>query len=227
MLIVGAAVLGVVAGTCVGYQVQAGREPTPLPPLSQPVLPRATGPAPEPLSAAQDRKVRTEGDLRKLLLKKPAGAKKLDWPTEAGGWLDISAYAGTFTEPSRKFSSLVSDEFRRAAVVGWKTGSSYSVEIRLVQFRHEETLAAVDSVNNHKDWAEKDDHVESRHIPGTGEGMAYAHPRPETRPGYEPLYRAQAHALRGDIAMEIWISGDRPIGMETVMDLAERQMERL
>ncbi|MFJ4473093.1 hypothetical protein ACIP2X_37155 [Streptomyces sp. NPDC089424] len=227
LLITGAAVLGVVAGTCAGYQVQAGRAPEPLPPLSQPVLPQATGPAPEPLSAGQDRKVRAEGDLRKLLLKKPAGAKEADWLSGSDGWMELGVYAGTFTEPADKFSSLVSDEFRRAAVVGWEVGNSYSVEIRLVQFRHEDSLAAVDSVANLQDWAERDSGVESWNIPGTGEGMGYVHPRPDNRPGYEPLYTAEAHAWRGDIAMEIWIYGDRRIARKTVMDLAQRQMERL
>ncbi|MGW1544553.1 hypothetical protein ACWCPM_30740 [Streptomyces sp. NPDC002309] len=227
LLIAGAAVLGVVAGTCVGYQVQAGREPTPLPPLSQPVVPRATGPAPEPLSAAQDRKVRVDGDLRKLLLKRPAGTKDADWQMGADGWLDITDYAGDFTDPTLKFNSLVTDEFRRAAVVGWETHDSYDVEIRLVQFRQEESLVAADSADNHKGWAEKDDGVQSRPIPGTGEGMAYVDTRPEGRPGYVPVYQAQAHASRGDIAMEIWIYGERPVAMKTIMSLAERQMERL
>ena len=38
LLIAGAVVLGLVAGTCTGYLVQADREPTKLPPLSQPTL---------------------------------------------------------------------------------------------------------------------------------------------------------------------------------------------
>src|SRR5262245_49039165 len=62
-----AALLGVVAGTCAGYLVQAGREPAKLPSLSQPVIKQAKGDV-EPLSAAQDRRLRTDGDLRKLLL---------------------------------------------------------------------------------------------------------------------------------------------------------------
>ncbi|WP_442738151.1 hypothetical protein ACQUSN_12805 [Streptomyces pseudogriseolus] len=76
-LIGAALVLGLVAGTCTGYLVQAGRAPTPLPPLSQPVLAQARGEGPAPLPAAQDRRVRTDGDLRELLLKKPRAAKHL------------------------------------------------------------------------------------------------------------------------------------------------------
>ncbi|MFF9816717.1 hypothetical protein [Streptomyces sp. NPDC014006] len=73
----GAVALGLIAGTCVGYLIRADREPTALPSLSQPVLRQAGGPAPAPLSAAQDRKVKTDGDLRKLLLQAPGGAKDL------------------------------------------------------------------------------------------------------------------------------------------------------
>ncbi|CAL9519352.1 hypothetical protein [Streptomyces sp. Tu 3180] len=226
LLIGTAALCGLVAGACAGYLVQADRAPTKLPPLSQPVLPRATGPAPEPLSAARDRRVRTDGDLRELLLKKPAGAREADWLSTSDGWLDMSAYADSFTEPGEKFSSLVSDEFRRAAAVGWEDGP-HQVEIRLVQFRQEDSLAAVDTVGNHQGWAERDPDAESWGIPGTGDGTAYVHPRPYTEPGYEPQYRAEAHAWRGDVAMEIWVYGDRPIPKKTIMDLAERQMERL
>ncbi|MDO0927082.1 hypothetical protein QQY24_17300 [Streptomyces sp. TG1A-8] len=42
-LIAGAAAPGVLAGVCTGYLVQAGRPPTGLPPLSQPVVRRAEG----------------------------------------------------------------------------------------------------------------------------------------------------------------------------------------
>ncbi|MER6158301.1 hypothetical protein ABT147_22535 [Streptomyces sp. NPDC001868] len=222
-----AAVLGVIAGTCAGYLIQADREPTELPPLSQPVLDQAEGEGPEPLSAARDRKVRTDGDLRRLLLKKPAGAEKAEWLEGADGWLGIDTYADSYTDPNDKFGSLVNDEFRRAAVVGWKVGSSYSVEIRLVQFRQHNSMAAVDTSNNHQSWAEEKPGTDSWGIPGTGEGRAYVHTRPDTEPGYQPLYGAEAHAWRGDVAMEIWVYGDRPIPKKTIMDLAERQMERL
>ncbi|MFJ5264182.1 hypothetical protein ACIQAC_27335 [Streptomyces sp. NPDC088387] len=227
LLIGVAAVLGVVAGTCTGYLVQADREPTALPPLSQPVLPQSTGPAPEPLSADQDRRLRTDGDLRKLLLKRPAGAKEADWLPSSDGWMDMATYAGFYTEPGARFSSLVTDEFRRAAVAGWEVGNSYTVEIRLVQFRQEESVAAADAVSSHQSWADADTKGDSWTIPGTDDGMAYVHADPVQDPGYEPLYAAEAHAWRGDIAMEIWIYGDRPLAKKTVMDLAERQMERL
>lgn len=227
VLIAAAAVLGVVAGTCTGYLVQAGREPTRLPPLSQPVLAQPKGEAPEPLSADRDRRVKTDGDLRELLLKKPRGTQEPDWPLGEDGWMDLAEYAGYYEESGSMFGQMAMDGFRRAAVVGWVDDDDYSVEIRLVQFRQEEALAAADGVDNSRYWAEDVEDTDSWAVPGTEDGRAYVHNSPDAEPGYEPLYGAEAHAWRGDIAMEIWVYGSKPIGKKMIMDLAERQMERL
>lgn len=218
LLIGAAAVLGLVAGTCAGYVVQADRKPTKLPSLSQPVIKQATGEV-EPLSAAQDRKVRTEGDLRKLLLAKPRGARELGW-VPRDHWMDLAAYADDYTDPGDKFSSLVTDQFRRAAVTGWKVGSTHTVQIRLVQYRQEDSMAAADATHNLQDDAESPPPTDSWSIPGTGDGRAYVDNR-------EPFYAAEAHAWRGDVAMEIWVYGSKPITKKMIMGLAERQMERL
>ncbi|MEV2216401.1 hypothetical protein AB0H86_34120 [Streptomyces sp. NPDC050997] len=227
LLIAGAAVLGVVAGTCAGYLVQADREPTRLGPLSQPNLARAKGEGPEPLSAARDRRVKTDGDLRRLLLKKPSGAKDDDWLTGSDGWMDLAEYADTHEKPKVAFGYLGGGEFRRAAVTGWEGGGKSIVKARLVQFRQEETLAAAESAESGNYWAEDADSTDSWVIPGTGDGMAYVHNVPDTKAGYLPIYSAEAHAWRGDIAMEIWVYDAKPIPKKTILDLATRQMERL
>ncbi|MFI8189556.1 hypothetical protein ACIF8T_12275 [Streptomyces sp. NPDC085946] len=226
-LIGAAAALGLVAGTCAGYLVQAGRAPTKLPSLSQPVPVRVEGEPAEPLAAARDRRVKTDGDLRELLLKKPAGARDADYFTGDDGWLDLAGYAAVYDRPDNKFGDLIGDEFRRAAVTGWRVGGTHQVEIRLIQFRQEESLAASGSAENSRYWAEQKTDGEGRAVPGTGDGMAYVHSRPDTEPGYLPVYIAEAHAWRGDIAMEIWISDTKPIPQAKITDLAERQMERL
>ncbi|MFF2998592.1 hypothetical protein ACFVTC_29170 [Streptomyces sp. NPDC057950] len=226
LLIATAAVLGLVAGTCAGYLVQADREPTELPSLSQPVVAQAHGAAPEPLSAAQDRQVKTDGDLRKLLLKRPKGAREADW-IGSDGWMDVGEYAESFTKPAGAFRDLVADEFRRAAVTGWKQRSAGTVEVRLLQYRQEEKLAAGDASDNGQYWADEESGTRSWAIPGTGNGMVYVHSKPDTKPGYVPIYGAEAQAWRGDIAMEIWIYDSKPIPKATIMDLAKRQMERL
>ncbi|WP_254388872.1 hypothetical protein [Streptomyces sp. AC550_RSS872] len=225
-LLIAGAVLGLVAGTCTGYLVQADRRPTKLPPLSQPVVERAKGVA-EPLSAAEDRRVRTDGDLRELLLQRPKGARDTVITAGTDGWLDLADYADGYEEPGEMFGDLVSDEFRRAAVTGWRVGTTYNVEIQLAQFRQEQALAAGGHAEGAYYWAEEEPDTRSWPIPGTGDGMAYVHDTPERDAGYLPLYSAEAHAWRGDIAMHIWVYDTKPISKEKIMDLAERQMGRL
>lgn len=226
LLIAGAAVLGVVAGTCVGYVVQADREPTRLPSLSQPKLAQSKGNGPEPLSAAQDRRVKTDGDLRRLLLKKPGGTKNADWLTSSDGWMDLAGYAETYTKPAGMFGDLVGSEFRRAAVTGWETGN-YDVEIRLIQYRQEEGREAADANDNNLYWADAKAGTDNWSIPGTGDGEAYVHSRPRTEAGYLPQYSAEAFAWRGDISVEIFVWDTKPVPKAKIMDLAKRQMERL
>ncbi|GHA09283.1 hypothetical protein ACFOOM_13010 [Streptomyces echinoruber] len=223
-LLTGAAVLGVVAGTCTGYVVQARRPPTRLPSLSQPALKQATG-EPEPLTAVQDRQVRTDGDLRKLLLKKPRGARDADF-VQGDGWMDVADYAETYDRPAGAFGDLLGAEFRRAAVTAWQAGRTRTVEIRLIQYRQEENLEARDAAENAQTWAERGG-ARSRPVPGTGTGRAYVHPHPETRAGYLPQYTAEAHAWRGDIVMEMWITDTKPVSKAEIVGLATRQMERL
>lgn len=224
-VVAAAAVLGVVAGTCAGYLVQAAREPK-LPLLVQPALPQARGPQPEPLGAERDRKVRTDGDLRELLLEKPGGATTPDWVAPQG-WMNLGDYADMSDEPESYYDHLEKQEFLRAAVTGWDTGS-HQVEIWLAQYEQQEVPAApADDNSRTRYWAETDPDVRSRPIPGTGEGRAYVHPEPSGESTALPGVSAEAHASRGGLALHIWVYGDDPVPMGTIMDLAERQMERL
>ncbi|MFJ1810195.1 MULTISPECIES: hypothetical protein [unclassified Streptomyces] len=227
-MIAGAAVLGVVVGACAGLLVQADREPTALPPLSQPVLGQGKGEV-EPLSAAQDRRVRTDGDLRKLLITRPKGAKDSRVPVGNDGWADLATYADQYEKPGVTFNNLVDDEFRRAAETSWRVGGTYNVQIGLVQFRQESKAAASEWADNGHYWAEKKDGTRSWPVPGTGDGngTAYVHDTPERKPGYLPLYSAEAHAWRGDIYVEIYISDSKPISKAKIMDLAQRQVGKL
>ncbi len=240
-LLIGAAtVLGLVAGACAGVLVQADREPTKLPPLSQTALAPSTGKAPKPLPADQDRQVRTEGDLRDLLLKKPRGAEEADWLKGSEGWMDLAGYAGTFGNPPGAYEALLRSEFRRAAVTAWEVDEAYTVEIRLIQYRQEEVLGATEA-NSESQYFATD--VASEYfvagdgdgvgggdwsIPGTGDGRVFVRAEPERGlDGSQFPYRAEAHARRGDIAVEIWVSGAERIDKKMILGLAQRQMERL
>ncbi|MGW4731376.1 hypothetical protein ACWEQC_19795 [Streptomyces shenzhenensis] len=225
-MIAAAAVLGIVAGACAGYLIQADREPTELPSLSQPVLERAEGEV-EALSAAQDRLVKTDGDLRKLLVSRPKGAGDGFVATDTDGWLDQAAYADAYESPVDSFNYLADSEFRRAARTAWREGDTYGVEIILVQFRQERELVAPEQSENGRYWAEKKDNTRSWAIPGTGDGRVYVHDTPVREPGYAAVYSAEAHAWRGDIAMEIWVHDVKPITKSKLITLANRQMENL
>ncbi|MDQ0581889.1 hypothetical protein [Streptomyces rishiriensis] len=227
LLIAGAAALGVVAGVCAGFIVQADREPTALPPLSQPVLEQGKGEV-EPLSAAQDRRVKTDGDLRKLLITRPKGAKDTAFAVDSDGWADLATYAAEYTRPGTTFNNLVDDEFRRAAMASWRVGESYNVEIALVQFRQESKAAASEWAENGEYWAEDEDDTRSWPIPGAEDnGTAYVHDTPEQEAGYLPMYTAEAYAWRGDICVEIQVYDSKPISKAKIMDLAQRQVGKL
>ncbi|WP_406726724.1 hypothetical protein WJ438_21790 [Streptomyces sp. GD-15H] len=224
LMIAAAAALGAVAGTCTGYLVQADREPTVLPSLSQPVVEQAKGKGPAPLPAAQDRRLKTDGDLRELLLKKPRGATEEELLSD-DGWMSLADYADTYDEPDEAFHRLVNFGFRRAATVMWAQGDRV-VEIRLIQFRQEDDVAADAHTSSSQYWADEDGAGEWD-IPGSATGGAYVPAEPHEEPGYLPMYTAEAHAWRGDISMEIWVSDTKPVPKATILDLAERQMERL
>ena len=202
--------------------MQADREPTRLPSLSQPVLAQAEGEGPEPLSAAQDRKVKTDGDLRKLLLKTPSGAKDVTKLTGDNGWLDIGDYANALTESDEMFPELVESEFRRAAATELGGG---------------ELVRRGDPPGPVPAGGARHRRVPGRQLAraghrGAGPFQVRARAR-RTSPSSPDEGRlsagvqAEAHAWRGDIAMEIWIYSSKAVPKAMIMDLAKRQMERL
>jgi hypothetical protein len=225
LLVVGAAVLGVVGGTCTGYLVQADREPTALPPLSQPVVKQSKGEVVK-ASAAHDNRVKTDGDLRDLLLKKPSGYRDLSGDVADDGWMDLETYADQFDGATSVWESAATDEFRRAASAEWKSNTAV-VEINLLQFRQVENMAAMHEASNEVAWADEEPNSDGWPIPGTGDGMAYVHHTSKADSGYMPLYFAEAYAWRGDVEMQVWIYDTKPVSKEEIIDLAKRQAARL
>ncbi|MFJ4987983.1 hypothetical protein ACIP9H_29785 [Streptomyces sp. NPDC088732] len=235
LLILAAAVLGVAAGAGTGYKIQYDRPETPLPPLAQPALVQPKGAAPEtkPLTAAEDTLVKYDGDLRKLLLKRPKGAK--DWVGGDPGhdqWLSLYDYAETFEEPKSAFAEFNRYGFRRVAVAAWRTGTydtSSSTEIRLVQFRDESTVYTEEHFEAQQGYASEERYAGNKGsaIPGAFDGRVWVYSKPETKAGYLPVYKARALARKGTIMLDIWVTSARPIKKSTIMSLAERQWERL
>ncbi|MFG3498590.1 hypothetical protein [Streptomyces sp. NPDC047928] len=234
LLLAAAALLGVVGGTAVGYTIQADRAPTPLPALNQPGLaypakPLPKGQEPEPLSAADDRRVTTDGDLRKLLVPKPKGAEDVNhrWGGN-GGWLKLGDYALSFDNEDRMFEYLVKGDFRRSAITAWKQDERTTL-VELVQFRSGLTLGAQEHAEGQRSYMVLDEHAGNggHLLKGTGDGRYYVYDEPETEPGYLPLYSARAVFHRGDVMVNISIFDSKNIGKDDIRMLAERQLGRL
>ncbi|MGY5002755.1 hypothetical protein [Streptomyces griseus] len=237
LIIAAAALLGISAGVAVGYGVQAEREPTPLAALSQPGIgypakPAAAGRAPAPLPAAQDRRVRTDGDLRKLLVDRPKGAKKsfADGLGLDDGWEPIDAYVQDYyDDPQYMFETLAAADLRRVASASWTQGKYRETTVELIQFRSGDLLGAADHFSEQMMYMPGDmggaDNVGDP-IKGSREGRYFLYPV-EREAGYLPSYRARALAVRGDIALDINIFDTVPISKKDIRTLAERQLERL
>ncbi|MDG9702978.1 hypothetical protein [Streptomyces sp. DH37] len=229
-----AALLGAVGGLAGGYTVQADRAPTPLPPLSQaelsyPKEPLPEGEEPEPLTAEEDRRVRTDGDLRKLLLDRPKGAREPEPSPDVDGWLSLPAYAREFDNPGYMFTYLTGEDLRRVASTGWQRGEYRTVSVSLVQFRDEKRRSALEHAEDQQEYMPYDQHAgnDGTALKGSGNGRYYVFDEPDREPGFLPVYAARAIAQRGDIMMDIWIYDIEPIAGRDIRSLAERQLERL
>ncbi|WP_165984875.1 hypothetical protein [Streptomyces sp. YIM 98790] len=236
-LLAAALLLGAVAGTAVGYTVQADRDPTPLPPLAQqelayPVEPAAGDELPPALTEEEDLRLRQEGDLRELLVEPPEDAEETQGPFEAAGWLDLRQYSEEFERPDLMFSLLMRDQVRRVAITGWTEDEWRSTEVELTQFRE------IADVRAHSFLLEQQSSMtgpdlaghDGKKLPGDLNGRYYLWDETYEEPGYYPLtqYSARVLAQRGDILLDIWIHDfDREISEKSVIDLARRQLEVL
>ncbi|MEU0393315.1 hypothetical protein ABZ208_11140 [Streptomyces sp. NPDC006208] len=227
-----AALLGAGGGGAVGYHVQADRKPTPLPALNQPGLgyPKKSLPAgkkPVPPAVAQDHKVKTDGDLRRLLVPKPAGARAADGPRQEG-WLGQDGYALNFRSEDVMFDRLTEDGFRRAVASTWKTGAYGQTNVYLVQFHPGVTMGAAGHAGDQLRYMPTREGAgnEGHPIKGSRSGRYFVYDV-RNKPGYLPLYQARAIAYRGDIMLDIHMADTRPISKKAIRTLAEQQLERL
>ncbi|MFJ8658531.1 hypothetical protein [Streptomyces sp. NPDC093795] len=227
-LIAVAAIIGLVGGTAVGYGIQADREPTPLPALNQqaPAYPKPLpkGQEPEPLSAAEDRQVKANGDLRKLLVPRPKGARA----DGEDGWLSLSEYVGSYNRPAGALEDQLGLGVQRVASRSWLSGEHRSVTIDLIQFRPGSMIGALEFVESQQRIVSGEDRADSdgMTLEGSGNGRYFLYPV-QRKAGYLDLYEARAYVQRGDIAIEILLFDTRKIAEKDIVSLAERQLERL
>ncbi|MGW2281483.1 hypothetical protein [Streptomyces sp. NPDC001770] len=225
LIVLAAAVLGVAIGGAVGYGVQADRDPTPLGVLAQEHLAypaKPAGKAPDPLPASEDHQVKTDGDLTKLLLDRPKGAKAD--PYAGSGWIGLSEYAAEYDSPDYMFGELAGSDIRRIARQSWLASGDRETKIDLLQYRPGSSVGARDHFDGQMSYLLDDS--EGDPVKGSLDGRAFILPvRREA--GYEPMYEARAIAVRGDIVMDIYMFSPEPISKKTIRSLAERQLERL
>ncbi|MBT2427818.1 hypothetical protein J7F02_19665 [Streptomyces sp. ISL-112] len=235
LIIAAAALLGISGGAAVGYGIQAQRPPTPLPVLAQPGLgypakPLPADKAPAPLPASEDRQVRTDGDLRKLLVERPKGAKgSSSYPRKGGEWLPLPDYVRDFKHERDMFLSLAGNDLRRVAVTGWAQGTYRESVVTLVQFRSNAVMGAADHFGGQLSYmpeAAEGAGNAGDPLEGTGSGRYFLY-AVDREPGYLPFYRARALAVRGDIMIDINIIDTKPVSKKDIRSLAERQLERL
>ncbi|AKH83106.1 hypothetical protein AA958_13660 [Streptomyces sp. CNQ-509] len=237
LLLAAAVLAGALGGVAYGYFEQAGNPPTPLPPLNQPGLAHPDKPLPageaEPLSAAQDRRVKTDGDLRELLVSRPDGTvdAEIDIGGEGRGWLAPYEVAADTGAPEEVLTFMLENGLRRTAFTAWRNeGDTESVVmINLYQFRNDATAGSVDYLENQQLYSSlgPGGRVPAVSLKGSADGMAYFPEEPFQEAGVPPLYQGMAIARRGDIVMEIYQIESSPLEQKDLKKLAERQLERL
>jgi hypothetical protein len=238
LLLAAAVLAGTLGGVTYGYAEQAGEPPSPLPPLNQPGLAHPEKPlpadeAPEPLSAAQDRRVKTDGDLRKLLVSRPAGAVDAELGYGEEGWLAPYELAADTGAPEEMLSYVLEHGLRRTAFTSWSEQDSSAtgtvILIYLFQFRNDATAGSVDYLESEQVATVVGAGGDVRSVPlaGSADGRAYFPGEPYEEAGLPPVYQAIAIARRGDIVMEVHQMDSSPIEEADLTKLAERQLERL
>ncbi|MER7701492.1 hypothetical protein ABTX81_01130 [Kitasatospora sp. NPDC097605] len=219
LLLVSGLVLGTAAGGGIGYAVQAGRPPTPLPPI-QVALPTYPSEVLDPAVAAASAPtpLAIDGDLRKLLITAPSGSKPWDDYPETPSWITVGERAEQSGNTVNAFKNLNETGFRRAVEVDWKQ-SDLLVRVSLVQYSAD-----------FADEADRTTFIKAALKPFADE--ANGGYMVDDEPSYwaettEKFYLGVAYAQRGTVLMEIKVFGTRPVDPEVVKDLAKKQWERL
>ncbi|WP_404959344.1 hypothetical protein [Streptomyces sp. 147326] len=230
LLIAGAAVLGVLAGTITGYAVQYQREPTPLPPLAQQVM---AAPQPQAMNASSSRRSinanrwhKADEELAKKLLDAPGGAKD-----GFSGARSTDEFAVDYFEnPANGLANLVSQQIKGIATVRWSEADRNFVEIHLLQFQDrrgaEDFQAGIGRYMPNKKFAGN----AGKEVPGVPAdfGHLWIDSEAHEKPGYHPVRGSRAVVRRGDIVMSIEYTNNRgDIDENDLVELAKRQMERL
>lgn len=229
LLIAGAVVLGVLAGTVTGYAIQYDRAPTPLPPLAQQKIDQPKPQAPN--GSTSNRTInagrwhKTDDDLTKLLVEAPSGAQV----RYSGSRSPDEFSADYYKEPGRGLASQIDHGVRRIAELEWAQDDRNFVTIRLFQYKDRSGADWYQGAHGYLDDKEyMGNH--GKDLPGVPAELGHLWVASEQRekPGYLPSRWARVVAERDGIVMEIEYMNNRGVVDENdVAEIAKRQWERL
>lgn len=225
-----AVLVGLVGGAGTGYVIQYLRPPTVRPLLasqaSQPPQPNDRHIVPARLTAAEDDQVKTDGDLRTLLVPAPAGSRPWPNPPTQDGWLTLAQFSSTFESPATEFRWQNSLGFRRMAQATWVVGDT-GYEVDLIQYAHAEEGSAAEYVQDQDFNGPVPEGVTRSVVPGTVNGWVKQDDNPQHAGDGSTYFSTEAMARHGDIAVQIYVTGPRPTDSRIASDLMQRQLERL
>ncbi|WP_344444061.1 hypothetical protein [Kitasatospora nipponensis] len=227
LLLVAALLLGPLVGGGIGYAIQAQRPPTPLPPLqpvAQPQYP-AGALSPQAAAAALPAPLSIDGDLRKLLLAKPADAQDEDGNASGatpGGWETVGEMARERGDSATEFEDLLDAGLRRTAMTGWRKGD-IDYRIELIQYFSADARSAYEAMDQA--------HVRNPQSVPFADGMQgsyWADPKQRTYVQTNlKFYYGGAKTRRGDVLVSVEIYSPNPVNADEARDLAKQQWERL
>ncbi len=230
LLIAGAAVLGILAGTVAGYAVQYDRDPTPLPPLGRQEM---DGPKPAAMNDATSRRSinanrwhKADEELAKKLVDVPGGAQD-----SFSGAVSADAFAASwYLAPSDAVGGLVRDGIKSVATASWAENDRNFIEVNLLQYRDRSGAEGFQSemigYMPEKDYAGN----AGKDFPGVPAdfGHLWVDSKAHEKPGYHPVRQARALIRRGDIVMVVEYTNNRgEVDEKALVEIAKRQMERL
>ncbi|MFD7728936.1 hypothetical protein ACFV6F_00920 [Kitasatospora phosalacinea] len=221
-LFLAAVLAGPVVGAGVGYAIQASRPPTPLPVIAAPKLsyPAERVDA-KALAAAGPQPLDIDGDLRALLIERPAGSEDRTGG-DGDGWLSPADMAENYGDSAHEFTSMLSEGFRRAASVSWESGDDL-YRVSLVQYAPEATLKAITGAAPR---STVDADVSA--IPGNPDSYLVVGRQPlHYARSTDTYYYGEALARKGNVVMTVEVYAENPVDRAQLEDIARRQWEKL
>ncbi|GGU99497.1 hypothetical protein GCM10010495_07600 [Kitasatospora herbaricolor] len=221
LLLTSALVLGLLLGGGVGYAIQAGRPPTPLPPL-QVALPGYPAAVLDAAAAAEaaPKPLAIDGDLRKLVLERPGGTDAWGDNPDVPSWITVGELAERTGNAKRTFADFNRDGFRRAAGVDWKQGET-RYRVTLLQYGPDDADRALAEARGMHGAAA------TKFADGVNGGYQVESEPENWAESTEKYYYGSAVARRGTVVMEIEVFAPQPVDAAALKDLAKKQWERL